>query len=360
MILGKKFGKIKQNKQKKDMEKIDLERLKELAHSEISQSKNLKELDQVFKRYLGKNGQVSLILKDLKTVSPKEKAKLGKEINEFKSFLEVEFVRKGGELRSSLVDEETGQWIDTSVPGKKVNLGHLHPLTQAKREIMMIFQGMGFNVAKGPEAETEWYNFDALNIPADHPARDMWDTFWLKSEKPRLLLRTHTSPVQVRYMEKNQPPLKIIVPDKIFRHEATDATHEAQFYQLEGLMIGEDISVANFKAILQEFLRRFFGKEILIRLRPSFFPFTEPSFEMDIGCALCDGKGCLVCKESGWIELMGAGMVHPKVLENAGLDSRKWQGFAFGVGLDRLTMMKYKINEIRLFHSGDLRFLQQF
>jgi phenylalanyl-tRNA synthetase alpha chain len=208
---------------------------------------------------------------------------------------------------------------------------------------------MGFSVAEGPEIETEWYNFDALNIPSNHPARDLWDTFWLKPKAADYLLRTHTSPLQVRYMEKNNPPLRIIAPGRIFRYEATDATHEINFYQLEGLMIGKDVSVANFKAIIEEFYSQFFQKKTTVRLRPSYFPFTEPSFEIDMK----QGKG-------DWLEMMGAGMVHPNVLKAVGYIPGEWQGFAFGMGLDRLAMMKYKIDDVRLLYSGDLRFLKQF
>jgi len=250
--------------------------------------------------------------------------------------------------------------IDVTIKGKKSRGGHLHPITQVKRRMMFIFQKMGFEVVSGPEVETEWYNFDALNILPDHPARDMWDTFWLKPKDGGLLLRTHTSPVQARYMEKNKPPFRIIVPGKIFRHEATDASHEFQLYHLEGLMVGRSINAAHFKGVVEEFFKRFFEQEVKIRLRPSFFPFTEPSFEIDIECIICEGKGCSVCSKTGWLEMMGAGMVHPKVLKNVGIESKEWQGFAFGIGIDRLAMMYYKIPEIRWLHSGDIRFLNQF
>jgi len=219
---------------------------------------------------------------------------------------------------------------------------------------------MGFSVVDGPEVETEYYNFDALNIPPGHPARDVLSlgrTFYLKKGG---LMRSHTSPMQIRYMEKHNPPIRMIVPGKVFRVEATDSSHETNFYQLEGLMIGKDVSVANFKAVIQEFLENFFKKSIKVKLRPSYFPFVEPGFEIDMSCTMCVGKGCAACKYSGWIEMMGAGMIHPKVLKSGGLDPKKWQGFAFGMSLDRLTMIKYRINDIRLFHSGDLRFLQQF
>lgn len=249
------------------------------------------------------------------------------------------------------------EWFDVTVPSQKIILGHLHPLTQTKRKIEEIFQIMGFSIVKGPEMETEWYNFDALNIPSGHPARDLWDTFYLKNG---LLLRTHTSPVQIRYIEKNQPPLRIIVPGRVFRHEATDASHESNFYQLEGLMIGKEISIANFRAIIEEFFKRFFEQPVIIRLRPGYFPFVEPGFEVDMTCLNCDGKGCSVCQRTGWLEMMGAGMVHPKVLKNSGLNPKHWQGFAFGVGIDRLVMMRHKIDNIRIFYSGNLKFLNQF
>ena len=256
----------------------------------------------------------------------------------FFTFLKIKFLEAATTLKEKAQKEaELKEWFDITVPGEKVIFGHLHPLTLVQRKCEEIFQSMGFSVIEGPEMEEEWYNFDALNIPKDHPARDLWDTFYLKNGS---LLRTHTSPVQIRYMGKNQPPFRIIAPGRVFRHEATDSSHEVNFYQVEGLMVGKDISVANFKAIIQEFFRRFFSKELEIRLRPSYFPFVEPGFEVDIRWG------------DRWMEIMGAGMVHPNVLKNA--------GFAFGIGLDRLAMIKYQIDDIRLFYSGDLRFLNQF
>lgn len=267
---------------------------------------------------------------------------------------------------------------------EKMAQGHLHPISQMIREINAIFFDLGFAFIEGPEVETEYYNFDALNIPKNHPARDMWDTFWLKSDqketpnpKPqipnksefsnsqnskqqRALLRTHTSPVQIRYMEAHKPPLRIIVPGKVYRHEATDATHEAEFYQLEGLALGKDITLAHLKGTLEEFFRKFFGYEAKVRFRPSFFPFVEPGVEVDVECFKCEGSGCALCKRTGWIEIMGAGMVHPKVLSGVGINPREWQGFAFGVGIERLGMLKYGVDDIRLFLSGDLRFVNQF
>ncbi|MCD6500828.1 phenylalanine--tRNA ligase subunit alpha [bacterium] len=350
---------------------MDLNELKTRAQKEIRKAKNLKELDKIFKKYLGKKGEISRIFSSLKGLSEKEKKKLGKEANlvkrEVEEMIKEKLKELQGKLRKQKIEKEK---IDVTRPGKKLGVGHLHPLTLVQREVLEIFQSLGFSVVLGPEVETEWYNFDALNIPKDHPARDFWDTFWLlrnqkipnhKSQIPnkfkiqnskfqKLLLRTHTSPVQIRYMEKHSPPLRIVVPGKCFRHEATDASHEIQFYQLECLMVDENVSVANFKAIIEEFLKRFFKTKIEIRLRPSYFPFTEPSFEIDIR-----GE-----KKGNWTELLGAGMVHPNVFKAAGINPKNWQGFAFGVGLDRLAMLRYKINDIRLFYSGDLRFLKQF
>lgn len=240
--------------------------------------------------------------------------------------------------------------------------GHIHPLTRGISDCAEIFHKLGFEHVVGPEIETEHYNFDALNIPSYHPARDMWDTFWLKPENSHKLLRTHTSPVQIRYMESNKPPISIISIGKVFRHEATDATHEAQFYQIEGLSIGEDVSLANLKWVLVKFFSEFFGKEAEVRFRPSYFPFVEPGVEIDMSCFKCDGKAsdCSLCKGTGWIEIMGAGMVHPRVLQAVGIDSRKYQGFAFGGGMDRLVMLKYGIPDVRLFYNGDLRLVNQF
>lgn len=256
--------------------------------------------------------------------------------------------------------------------------GHLHPLTTTLREIASIFSSLGFEVVEGSEIESEYYNFDALNVPKDHPSRDMQDTFWLKPSPedgshdrskggglglkgvPETVLRTHTSAVQVHYMEQHKPPFSIMVPGRVFRHEATDATHEVQFYQVEGLVVGKDISLAHLKGTLELFFKKFFGEKSAIRFRPSFFPFVEPGVEIDVSCFKCAGKGCNLCKQTRWIEVMGAGMVHPNVLKNAGIDSREWQGFAFGMGVDRLVMLKYGIDDVRLLYTGDLRLVNQF
>ncbi len=252
---------------------------------------------------------------------------------------------------------------------EKAEKGHLHPLTQIINEVVDAFRNLGFVVAEGPEIEDEYHNFDALNVPADHPARDMWDTFWLKPENTKRLLRTHTSPVQVRYLENNKPPLRIIVPGKVFRYEATDARHEAQFFQIEGLLVDKKVSVADMKGSLEYFLQKIFGPKVQIRLRPSFFPFVEPGFEVDMICPKCiaspelkaeAGNKCSVCGGGGWLEIMGAGLVHPHVFKSVGLDPNEWQGFAFGMGPERLAMVKWGIEDIRNFYNGDNRFIQQF
>jgi len=340
------------------MVKIDLKLLKSQAQKEIKRAGDLQRLNEVFKKYLGKQGELTLVLRSLERLPKAKRIKIGKEANEIKNFFKVQIDKRTQEIKEKIQKEtEEREWIDVSAPGEKIIIGHLHPLTLAKRKTEEIFQIMGFSVIEGPEMENEWYNFDALNIPKNHPARDLWDTFYLKNG---FLLRTHTSPVQVRYMEKHNPPLRIIVPGNVFRHEATDVSHEFQLVQVEGLMVDKKVSVAHLKAVVGEFFRRFFEKKVGFRLRPDYFPFTEPSFDIGISCVVCNGKGCSLCKKTGWMEVAGAGMVHPNVFKNSGLNPKNWQGWAFGFGLDRLVMIKYKINDIRWFHSGDLRFLKQF
>jgi len=288
--------------------KISLKLLKKQAEKSIQESKNLQELNEVLKEYFGKEGKLTLILRSLEKMPKARRIKIGKETGEFRFFFNNIFEQKKSSFVKTSEDKE--KWLDVTVPGKKLELGHLHPLTKTLRQVEDIFESIGFSVVLGPDIESEWYNFDALNIPKNHPARDQWDTFWLKTPD-KLLLRTHTSPSQIRYMEKNNPPLRIISPGDVFRHEATDASHEFQLYQIEGLMVDKEISTANFKAIIAEFFRKFFKKETEIRLRPDFFPFTEPSFDVSITCLVCGGKGCPVCKNTGWVEMAGAGMVHP-------------------------------------------------
>jgi len=337
---------------------FDLKEAKKEAKRKIESCTKIEDLDQVFKEYLGPKGKIRQISLSLKKLPLKKRAQVGKEINNFKELFEKEIAQKREKLLERKEDLEK-EWIDITLPSKKIFLGSLHPLTILKRKIEKIFQNLGFSLVEGPEIENEWYNFDALNIPKDHPARDLWDTFYLKGSKN--LLRTHTSPVQVRFMEKNFPPFRIFSVGRVFRHEATDARHEINFYQVEGLMVDKGISVANFKGVMEEFFDRLFQKKIEKRLRPSFFPFTEPSFEVDIYCPVCKGeKDCKVCQGKKWIEVMGAGMVHPNVFKLSGLDPKEWQGFAFGMGLERLAMILFRIDDIRLFYSGNLKFLTQF
>lgn len=312
---------------------------------EIDKVKSSKEIELLRVKYLGKKGLINNFLKEIRNLSPEKRRERGIEINNFKKSIELLLKEKEKNLKTKKIERE-GEIFDVSLPGKKFLIGNIHPISQVIRRSKEIFEKMGFSVVEGPELESEWYNFDALNFPKDHPAREMQDTLWTK-EKGKLM-RTHTSAVQVRYMEKNRPPYRIIVPGRTFRNEATDASHEIQFYQLEGLMIDKEVSVVDFKAIIKIFFRELFEKEINVRLRPGFFPFTEPSFEVDIKY------------NNKWLECAGAGMVHPNVLKNSGVNPKEWQGFAFGFGVDRIAMIKYGIDDIRLFYSSDLRFLKQF
>lgn len=327
-----------------------LDQIEKSARQEINQASDIKKLEELRIKYLGRKGRLTQILRGLKNLSLKEKRKIGPAANSLRQELESLLQQKMSQLESKSGSVAIG--FDITKPGYKVRLGHQHPLTIIKNNIRQIFTAMNFSVVEGPEVETEYYNFDALNIPPDHPARDMWDTFGIKSKsrKPnsKLLLRTHTSPMQIRYMETHEPPFQIIVPGRVFRYEATDASHEINFYQVEGLMVGPDISLANFKFVVEQFFKRFFGPNVAFRFRPSYFPFTEPSLEFDIKFK---GK---------WLEVMGAGMVHRKVFEAVKYDPAKIRGFAFGVGVERLAMIKYNIPDIRLFYSGDLRFINQF
>jgi len=332
--------------------------IKKEALEAISGIETIGVLDELKIKYLGRKSEFGLLMRELKNVSPEERKEVGMLANVAKKEIEDAFLQAENALKQSSFDF-VAEKIDVTIPAKKMKRGHLHPLTRIQNEIEDIFTSMGFEIADGPEVETEFYNFDALNVPKDHPARDMQDTFWIDSEKG-ILARTHTSNVQIRYMEKHTPPLRIIAPGRIFRNESTDATHEHTFHQFEALVVGDDISAANFTFIAEEFFSRFFGKKIEVRLRPSYFPFVEPGFEFDISCTVCGGKGCKSCKGGGWLEIGGAGMVNQKVFVAAGYPKNRYQGFAWGFGLERLAMMKYKIDDIRLFHGGDLRFIKQF
>lgn len=353
------------------------------GEKDLSAVKTTAELQTWEIKYLGRKSELNNLLKSLKDLPQEEKRVVGQLGNAVKQTLIKVFQETQEKFLEKSFDFEKER-VDVTAPGIGAPLGHLHPITQLEERIEDIFTSMGFDIADGPEVESEWYNFDALNFPKDHPARDMQDTFWLAlpktfvgglaspkllvggegglKNKERYLMRTHTTNVQVRYMKKNEPPFRIIMPGRVFRNEATDASHEHTFNQFDCLMVDEEgkVSVATFKYIAETFFSEFFGKKVNVRLRPSFFPFTEPGFEFDISCLFCNMKGCSICKQSGWLEIGGAGMVNQKVFEAAGYPRGKYQGFAWGFGVTRLAMMKYKISDIRLFMSGDLRFIRQF
>jgi len=337
----------------------NIQELKNKAVLEITSCFDLKNLEDLKIKYLGRKGEITQVLRSLADLSLEEKKIIGPQAQALRRELDelIENKRRSFEGKKAFV-------FDVTRPGKKIKIGHLHPLSIIEKEIIEIFKSMSFSVIDGgPEAETEYYNFDALNIPKNHPAREMHDTFWLEktdSKNNKILLRTHTSPMQIRYMEKHKPPFQIVVPGRVFRYEATDASHEINFNQVECLMVGKDVNLTNFKYIIQEFFTRLFKKKLEVRLRPSFFPFVEPGVEIDIQCVKCGGKGCNVCKESGWLEIMGAGMVHPNVLKAGGYNPKEYQGFAFGLGCERVAMLKYNIPDIRMFYGGDLRFINQF
>lgn len=343
--------------------KEQIQKIRDNAVEQISNADTVELIEDIRISYLGKKSVFNEILKGLKDLSVEEKKEIGPLANDTKK--EIQHLIDDKKLTLESVIDEKKEWIDVTAPGKKHTHGHLHPLSIVQRDIEDIFTSMGFEIADGPDIESELYNFDAINMPDDHPGRDMQDTFWISREDGRkkgtgTVMRTQTSGVQVRYMEKHKPPFRIIVPGRVFRNEATDASHEHTFHQFEALVVGEDVSVANFLYIAETFFSEFFGQEIKARLRPSYFPFVEPGFEFDISCTNCEGAGCSTCSQTGWIEVGGAGMVHQNVFEAAGYERDKYQGFAWGFGLERLAMMKYKIKNIRLFHSGDVRFTKQF
>lgn len=333
---------------------VKLQNLKNTILKELAEIKDSQLLADLKNKYLGRKGELNEILKALKDLSDLEKPRIGKLANEIKQELAEVFSQAESVFNPN---KQTNFNFDPSLPGTKKEIGHLNPSTIVQYEIEEAFLAMGFAVYDGPQLESDYYNFTALNIPADHPARDTQDTFWLEGEN---LLRTHTSNLQVRMLEKYGAPFRGIFPGRVFRYESTDASHDHTFYQLEGLMVDKDINIGNLIATMRTLLSSVFKREVDVRLRPGFFPFVEPAFEMDIKCLVCGGQGCSVCKQSGWVELMPCGMVHPKVLEAGGLDPKVYSGFAFGLGLTRMAMMKYRIDDIRLLQSGDLRFLKQF
>ena len=328
------------------------------ALKRIAAALSADEIESVRVEVLGRKGALAQVSKEMGKLAPEERARVGKLLNAAKQALEEAFERRKQEFDAAALDKRLdAEWLDLTMPAPGPRAGSLHPITQIQMEIEDLFVSLGFMVLDGPEVETEHHNFDALNIPPDHPARDSQDTFWLTGGN---LLRTHTSPVQVRGMERFPPPLRMIAPGRAFRNESVDASHEHTFYQLEGMMIDRDVSVAHLLYFMKTLLKEIFRREVTVRLRPGFFPFVEPGFELDIQCVICGGSGCPVCKQSGWVELLPCGLVNPNVLRISGIDTEKWNGFAFGLGLTRLVMMRYGIDDIRLLQSGDLRFLQQF
>ncbi len=334
------------------------EELEGRSRERIAAAVSPEELEAVRVEVLGRKGALAQISKEMGKLSPEERARVGKLLNAAKQGLEAALEARKAEFdRAALAVKLDAEWVDLTLPAAGARRGSLHPITIIQSEIEDLFVSMGFTVLDGPEVETEYNNFDALNIPPDHPARDMQDTFWLKSGH---LLRTHTSPVQVRGMQKLGPPLRMIAPGRVFRNEEVDASHEHTFYQLEGMMVDREVSVGNLIYFMKTLLSSIFRKDVTVRLRPGYFPFVEPGFELDIQCLICGGGGCPVCKQGGWVELLPCGLVQPNVLRMSGIDPEEWNGFAFGLGLTRLAMMRYGIDDIRLLQGGDLRFLNQF
>ena len=341
-----------------------LEELVSRAFNELDRASNLKELEAWRVRHLGRKSSLIQVLRSLAALPLEERRVVGARANEVKEAFEAKLAEKKGTVEQDLALTLRRESLDVTLPGGEVLLGRLHPTTQILEEICGIFRGMGFQVVEGPEVEWEYYNFEALNMPADHAARDMFATLWVDFETETgdrpMLLRTHTSPVQIRVMEKSRPPIRVIAPGRVYRYEATDATHEWMFYQVEGLAVDQNITLADLKGTLFEFARRLYGEERKCRFRCDYFPFVEPGVEVAIDCLVCRGAGCRLCGNSGWIEILGAGMVHPEVLRRVDIDPEVYSGFAFGMGVERIPMLRYGIDDIRLFYGNDLRFLRQF
>lgn len=335
----------------------NLSELKINSLKDIQQASTSHVLEDLRIKFLGRNGEVNKLMELLPTLAKEERGAFGKEVNELKTAIQQILDEQEKKLRNQEIEKSTEEKLDVTIPGIRPSLGHIHPVTQAMDEILQAFTELGYEIREGPDVENEHYNFEVLNIPKTHPARDLQDTFWLTNG---LLPRTHTSAMQVRVMEKMKPPFKIAVPGWAYRQEREDATHASSFHQVEGFVVGEDISFANLKGTLFTLLRKVLGEETELKFRASYFPYVEPCAEVSATCPHCKGKGCSVCKQSGWIEILGSGMIHPIVLKNAGIDPKKYSGFAFAFGSTRLAMLKYKINDIRLFTGGDLRFLEQF
>lgn len=325
------------------------------AEGAITKASDLKNLEELRVKYLGKSGAVTEMMKGLGQVPADQKPQIGKVSNEVKNKIAALLDQKVQEMEAKAEQVAPAGW-DPTLPGRRLAAGGIHPLTAVQKDIADIFRGLGFDIAEGPDLETDYYNFLALNFPPDHPARDAQDTFYVKDR----VLRTHTSPIQVRQMENKKPPFKFIAPGRVYRNESIDATHHHIFHQVEGFLVDEGVQFSHLKGILNVFFQKFFGNEIKTRFRPSFFPFTEPSAEVDISCIFCAGKGCRICKQSGWVEMMGCGMIDPAVLKNCKIDDELYTGFAFGMGVERIALFKYGIDDIRLFYQNDIRFLEQF
>jgi len=334
-----------------------LKQLKEMFTSKLSNIVDMNELNEIKVKAFGKKGEFTSLMKEMANITQEERKVLGKIINEAKQEVEeaVDFATKRikDEIKKNRIKNET---IDVSLPGRKISTGSMHPITKTMQELKEIVSEMGFDIVDGPEIEQVYYNFDALNIPKTHPSREKTDTFYITDD---ILLRTQTSPMQIRYMLEHKQPFRMVSLGKVYRPDY-DISHTPMFHQIEGLMIGEDVSFSNFKAMLELIVKRIFGENRKVRFRPHFFPFTEPSAEMDVECAMCSGKGCRLCKNTGWLEILGSGMVNNKVLEAANIDPKKYQGFAFGMGIERITMLKYGIDDLRAFYENDIRFLEQF
>ena len=338
--------------------KEQLEKIKSEALAKIDASDALEKLNEIRVAYLGKKGELTTVLKSMKDVAPEERPKVGQMVNEVRALIEERLEEtKTALARKAREEQMKREVIDVTLPAKKANTGHKHPNTIALEEVERIFVGMGYEVVEGPEVEYDLYNFEKLNIPKGHPARDEQDTFYINDS---ILLRSQTSPVQARVMEKQKPPIRMIAPGRVFRSDEVDATHSPSFHQIEGLVIDKHITFADLKGTLAEFARELFGEDTKVKFRPHHFPFTEPSAEVDVSCFKCGGKGCRFCKGSGWIEILGCGMVHPHVLEMCGIDPDEYSGFAFGVGLERIALLKYEIDDMRLLYENDIRFLKQF
>lgn len=338
--------------------KEEISKIKENSINEIKETNDLKQLSDLKVKYLGKKGELTLVLRQMGTLAPEERPVMGELVNKVRDELNNLIEEKEKELkRKELLKRLETENIDVTEPSKKINLGSLHPITQIINEVEEIFLGMGYQIADGPEVEKAIYNFDKLNTPPDHPARDLQDTFYISDD---IVLRSQTSPVQARVMEQQKPPIKIICPGAVYRSDSVDATHSPVFHQIEGLVVDKNISMADLKGTLEMFAKKCLGENTKIRFRPHHFPFTEPSAEADVSCFVCGGKGCRVCKGEGWIELLGCGMVHPNVLTNCGIDPEEYSGFAFGFGVERIAMAKFGIEDMRLLFENDVRFLKQF